>query len=517
MAQSAGRASSAMAALCLLGLPWAPVVRSGVAGQELPPPRVLERPTVPAPLVPCGPAEVDRPLPINLPTALRLAGARPIDVALAAQRIRVAAAQLERANALWLPTILAGGDYFRHDGQIQDVAGNVFGTSKQSTFLGVGPSMVFAVTDALFAPLAARQEVRAREAFLQAAKNDALLAVAEAYFNVQQARGELAGAEDAARRAEAVVRKTAGLARGLTAPVEEVRTRAELAHRRQVVQSARERWRTASAELARVLRLDAAALVVPLEPPELRVTVVPLDRPVDDLIPVALTNRPELAAGQAIVQATLARLRQERLRPLIPSVLLRGASTPVVGTLGAGVFGGGINDSLNNFGARMDLDTQVLWEFQNLGFGNRARVRERQAENRLAVLELFRTQDQVAAEVAQAYAQVASAAVRMRDAEDEVRDAVLSANQNLAGLGQTQPTSPDAKVFVLLIRPQEVVAAVQALAQAYADYYGAVADYDRAQFRLYRALGQPAQCLDLPPAVTTPEGEAVTAPNVPGP
>jgi hypothetical protein len=36
---------------------------------------------------------------------------------------------------------------------------------------------------------------------------------------------------------------------------------------------------------------------------------------------------------------------------------------------------------------------------------------------------------------------------------------------------------------------------VQALAQAYIDYYGAVADANRAQFRLYRALGQPAQHL----------------------
>jgi hypothetical protein len=50
-------------------------------------------------------------------------------------------------------------------------------------------------------------------------------------------------------------------------------------------------------------------------------------------------------------------------------------------------------------------------------------------------------------------------------------------------------------VILLAIRPQEVVAAIQALAQAYNDYYGAVADYNRAQFRLYRALRQPAQAL----------------------
>ncbi len=49
--------------------------------------------------------------------------------------------------------------------------------------------------------------------------------------------------------------------------------------------------------------------------------------------------------------------------------------------------------------------------------------------------------------------------------------------------------------LTLVVRPQEVVAAVQALAQAYVDYYGAVADANRAQFHLYRAMGQPAHCL----------------------
>ena len=49
--------------------------------------------------------------------------------------------------------------------------------------------------------------------------------------------------------------------------------------------------------------------------------------------------------------------------------------------------------------------------------------------------------------------------------------------------------------MTLVIRPQEAVASVQTLSQSYADYFAAVADANRAQFRLYRALGQPAQKL----------------------
>jgi hypothetical protein len=47
-------------------------------------------------------------------------------------------------------------------------------------------------------------------------------------------------------------------------------------------------------------------------------------------------------------------------------------------------------------------------------------------------------------------------------------------------------------LIILMIRPQEVIAAIQTLSQTYGDYYGAIADHNRAQFRLYRALGQPA-------------------------
>src|SRR5262245_4884656 len=246
-----------------------------------------------APTLPVG----QTALPINLPTALQLANAQAIDIQVASQRIEVAAAQLQRAQSLWLPTIFIGPDYYRHDGQIQETAGRVFGASRSSFMVGAGPSAVFAVSDAIFEPLAARQVVRAREAGFQTASNDTMLAVAEAYFGVQQARGELAGAEDAARRAEELVHRAEKLVTGGLSPeVEVTRARADLARRRQAVRIAGDRWRVAASDLQRILRLEPTALVEPQEPPQLAVTIVPLDQKVDELIPLALTNRPELGA-----------------------------------------------------------------------------------------------------------------------------------------------------------------------------------------------------------------------------
>ncbi len=447
-----------------------------------------------APAVPAG----QKPLPINLPTALQLANAQAIDIQVASQRIEVAAAQLDRAQKLWLPTIYLGTDYYRHDGQIQETPGNVFGTSRSSFMVGAGPSAVFAVSDAIFEPLAARQVLAAREASFQAAGNDTMLAVAEAYFSVQQARGELAGAQDATRRAEELVRQVEQLlAGGFTPGVEVTRARADLAHRRQAVRIAGDRWRVSASDLQRILRLDPAVLVEPQEPPQLAVTLIGLDRPVDELIPVALTNRPELASQQALVQATLERIRQERLRPLVPSVLLRGSSTPVTGTLAGGFYGGGPNSFMGNFGARSDIDLQLVWEFQGLGLINRARVNERRGEHQLSILELFRIQDQIAADVVQSYTLAQSAAGRIKEAEDELRQAVDSVEKNLSGVSQAKELGTP-KAAQRVIRPQEVVAAIQSLAQAYGDYYGAIADYNLAQFRLYRALGHPAQTVQIP-------------------
>lgn len=184
----------------------------------------------------------------------------------------------------------------------------------------------------------------------------------------------------------------------------------------------------------------------------------------------------------------------------MPSVILRGVGSNTPG-LSSGYFGGGVNDSVGNFGSRNSMDIQVIWQLDNLGFGNRAVVREWEAENRLALVELFRTQDRVAAEVAQALARAKRAANRVKEAEDGVRNAVETAEKNLQGLGQTKRAGEQ---LVLVFRPQEAVAAVAALDQTYRDYYVAVADSNRAHFALYRALGHPAEALLAPPPTAQP-------------
>ena len=61
---------------------------------------------------------------------------------------------------------------------------------------------------------------------------------------------------------------------------------------------------------------------------------------------------------------------------------------------------------------RLDYDVQLLWQLDNLGAGNRARVRQREAETRLAQVELARIQTRVSAEGTGALAELIDTAAR---------------------------------------------------------------------------------------------------------
>ncbi|MCU0705251.1 MAG: TolC family protein [Fimbriiglobus sp.] len=463
-----------------------PVAQSGIT----PPPDTLFTASRPPAKPAADPA--DAVYPITLSAALKLAGSRPLDIAVADRQVALAAQQFDRARLAWVPNLVVGADYFRHDGGQQNFVGDIIRSGRSSYMVGAGPNAVVSITDAVFGPLAAKQDLKARTAFRQAVENDTALAVVEAYFNTQQARGELAGAVLAADKARDVAAKAEKLAEGLVPPLEASRAKVELARREQAVATARERWRTASAELVRLLRLQPGLLVEPVEEPYLPVTVIDPNATTETLLPVALATRPELAAQRAMAQANAERLKQEKARPFLPTLAVRSVSTNPSGSLGWGGFGGGPNDTTQAFGSRFDVSAQLLWEFQAFGLANRVRVGERRTEQQLAVLEVARMQDRVTAEVSVAFAQARAAGERLAKAEPALREAVSLVEESLKGMGQTKRTGD---TNTLLVRPLEVVAAVQALALANADFYAAVADYNRGQFRLYRALGHPADVL----------------------
>ena len=292
------------------------------------------------------------------------------------------------------------------------------------------------------------------------------------------------------------------MSRDLVQEFEVQRARNMLADLSQKAVMSRQQWRVQSANLTQVLRLDPRAVVEPLEHDHLQITLIDPGRSLEDLMAVALTNRPELASRKAMVEAAAAAIRRERARMLIPNVALNGFQTPLE-LLQAGIFAMGPNSSMNQWTGRDDLSYQPLWELEGMGIGNLARIKEQRGYQSLATIDFYKIQDQVAADVTRAQARLQSASLRVEQADRALRTAIITFSGNFEGL---RHTTRFGDVLVLVNRPQEVVFALQLMKIAFDEYFSTVGEYNKAQFELFHALGYPAQEITYlrPPGTVAP-------------
>ena len=434
--------------------------------------------------------------PIDLANAFKLAGVGSLDIAIARQRVLEATAELSQARALWLPSLFFGPTWYRSDGQIQTVDGQVQTISRSALFLGgetalantfPGPppgtgipsmngfSSVLRISDAIFEPMAARRVLQANQAGVRTAINDAMLQVAEAYFDLQAATGRLAIAREAAANAEGLAQITGAYARlGQGLEADHSRAKTELRHRQKEIHLASGQMLVASAKLARLLVLNPRIVFAPAEPAECIIRLIPDDVPLEDLVVQGLKHRPELANAQELVNAALVRWKQAKLRPFVPSVAV---------TYGGGGLGGGQNAFFGNFGPRGDALASLFWELQSLGFTDLAIMRQRAAQHQTARLKLVRMQTRVAEDVVAANATRQAALRQIEDSRKTLVEALDSLKLNFLNIRQGAEL-PRAT------RPIEVLQPIQALAQARLDYLDSVLDYNRAQFQLIRAIGR---------------------------
>ena len=441
----------------------------------------------------------DLGFPINLATALRLSDARPLIVAAAQASVWVAEAQLTHAKVLWVPTLTLGGDYIRHDGGGPDFNKGVLTAPSVNYFyagggLNVSNSGLFDfvnLTDVFFEPLIAQRVLNSRQWDIQTAKNDALLMTADTYFRVHQHRGMYAGALYCVEQGRDLVEQIESLSGELVSWTEVERARNQLADLEQQSVSARQAWRVQSAKLTRILRLNPRAVVLPLEHDHLQLTLIDPAQPLRDLQKIALTNRPDLASKRELVEAAARRISREKMRPLLPIVIIGGfqnAGGMMITSRAS--FGLGPNSSLNQWAGRDDVSLQLVWQFDAFGIGNLARIKEQRGGQSETFVELYRAQDMVAAEVTEAHARLQAAAARVGMADRSLRTAIIAYNGNVEGL---RHTTRYGDVLVLVYRPQEVVYALKLMKVAFDQYFTTVADYNRAQFELFHALGYPAQ------------------------
>jgi outer membrane protein TolC len=463
-------------------------------------------------------------LPINFPTALRLTMTSNLDIARARQVVDQARARQLGADVAILPNFNLGSEYIHHEGNISKTEGNIEKVNRDSLFTGGGPTLVFQAADALFLPLVARQVTLATQAGRQRVTNDTLLAVAEAYFSVLRARRRIARVSETL---EFLTSEQPAPSRGgskgmlpLVRAVVEVggkealrsdlaRTEVEVLRRREEFAGAVQDWYLATAELARLLRLDPETPLVPVEDFHYPMPIPGeawAEQPLDSVVQVALMNRPELAENRALVQAAIERVRAAKYRPFLPNVGIayawgdyggspnlnpnlilppatKGGPPRVVTQPGFGPSG-----QIHHFAPRTDVDISVFWKLQNMGFGNRAEIREQQALQRQATLRQLAVQDRVVTDVVQAREQVQG----WRERLEITRAALFDSDGAPAG-----PVFRSLRLNFERIkggegRPLELLDSIRGLSDTLEAYGQAVTDYERGRFHLLIALGLPA-------------------------
>jgi outer membrane protein TolC len=462
-----------------------------------PPPDVPEAHTQPGPrppeLLPPGAGVAPPPiapvlgappsLPLDLPTALGLTQGQNPRVAFAQAQISQAYAQYQAARVLWLPSIRAGMNYNKHEGRIQNVEGRNIETTRGAAYGGLGASAVgagspavpglqmrFHLADAVYQPRIASANLSARQALGAATLNDQLLATALAYLELLEALQRKAIADETLKHGEELAELTAEFARtGAGNQADADRAAAALAIFRNEAVRAEEEIEIASARVAQQLSADPSILIVPQEPGLVPIDLMPPGLAIPDLVATGLSNRPELSASRSLVDEAVLRMQRERHAPWLPSMLL-GASY--------GEFGAARGSETWRPGDRFDLDAAAWWEVRNLGFGDRAARNQAQSQIQQARMREVETMDLVAREIVEA-------AVEAEDrrpitiAQEGITRAQQSYDRNLARIRNAQGL------------PIEVLQSIQALDAVRREYLRSVMEYNRAQFRLQRALGWP--------------------------
>lgn len=422
--------------------------------------------------------------PIDLSTALSLVAGRNPQVAFVQQRVAEALVRQEAAEALWLPSLRAGFSYNKHEGSIQEVGGRVFNVSRSSLYSGLGARAVgtgspavsglsarFHLADAIFQPLIARRTAAARQHRVTAVTHDQLLQAALAHLDLIQAVERKRIALQTLGYLQQLADLTASFAkRGEGTQADADRALTERNLQKNVVTRAEEQIRIASARLTELLSLDEGGLLYPLERRIVPVELVPPANTVEALVTRALSQRPEMSENLLQVSAAVHRLKRERYSPLVPNVGL-GVSY--------GGFGGGAGDDVRHYRDRFDLDAVLYWEIRNLGVGER--TARKAARSRVHQMQFRRQQlaNRIRREVTEAHAGVISARRQLQQANETVQSAENSLKRNFQRIRQGAGL------------PLEVLQSVRALDAARRERLEAQTAYNRAQFRLYRAIGWP--------------------------
>jgi outer membrane protein TolC len=415
--------------------------------------------------------ETNNIYPIDLPAALRLAGAQNLDVQIAQERLKQARAEHSSAIEQFFPWISPGMAYHRRDGSSQFFPTGIVTNDAHLESYAPGATLVAQTSfgDAIYNSLAAKQLVKANSHALEAQRQISLLAAAQGYFDLTKTkaladvtREALSTSQDYQKQLHSAVDL------GIAFKGDELRVQTQTGNYEIALSQAAEHQRIAAANLAQVLHLDPAVELVPVDDTMARITLIETNTALSALVQRALQSRPELKQNDALALAARDSKNGAVYGALIPSFNAQ---------VFAGGFGGGPLDGHGSFGGAQDYQFALGWRIGPGGLFDSGRIHANQARLATVQLENAKIKDAIVSEVVTAYTRVNAAATQIDVAVNNLKAATetlrLTRERKQFGVGAVL----------------EDIQAQEALTQMRSQYVTAVAEFNTAQYELSKAVG----------------------------
>jgi outer membrane protein TolC len=408
--------------------------------------------------------------PIDLPTALRLADAQNIDVEIARERVKEAQANRTRALEQFAPWVAPGVAYHRRDGVAQSSPSGIIGKADYQAYTpGVALNAQMALGDAIYNSLAARQLVKASDHGLDTQRQGAALRAAESFFDLAKARALVGVVRDALSTSQDYQQQLRdAVAIGIAFRGDELRIQSQTEHYQIVLSQALERQRLAAVELAKILHLDPGVELVPPAGELVPLALVDTAGSSAALVAQAMRSRPELKQTEALLAASRASRNAAMYGPWVPSITAQAF---------AGKLGGGPDSGRGRVGPVTDYAVGLNWRIGPGGLLDFGRVNASNAELAIVDLGYARLRDAIAAEVV-------GSLTRVRALFDQIG----LAEKTLGTASETLRLTRARKQFGVGIVLEDIQAQ-QAVTQARSDYVTAIAEFDKAQYGLNKAVG----------------------------
>jgi outer membrane protein TolC len=229
-----------------------------------------------------------------------------------------------------------------------------------------------------------------------------------------------------------------------------------------------EQQRVAAVELARILHLDSRIELIPQDTGQTRLTLFEPNSALDHLVNQALRFRPELKQSQALVLAARENKNGAVYGPMIPSF-----SAQVFG----GGLGGGSDSGPGNLGAEADYLVGMSWRIGPGGLLDSGRIRASKAQLVATQLGDAKLKDDI-------IAQVVAGLTRLQSLSDQI----TLAEGKLTSASETLRVTHERKQYGVGVVLEDIQAQ-QDLERARSDYVSLLAECNKAQYNLSRAIG----------------------------